>query len=247
MDSMNINQFLEDTDAIVDYLRDRFTTRKVIIAGLSWGSIIGTKYSAWHPEKVSAYIGMSQFVNHKENQRLALEWLHSIANNKNDKKMIGDLESIGEPLVIGEQEELLMKHLAKNGGDVNNGRQVEKANIFGMIKPSLFSPDYTLKDIYKAAVSGATFSLVKAAELQAEINNVNLNAEVTQLSMPVYIFQGKHDKITNYGLTKEYYERLAAPAGKEFITLEQSAHYPNPHDFEIIVEKLKEISAVQLP
>jgi pimeloyl-ACP methyl ester carboxylesterase len=61
--------------------------------------------------------------------------------------------------------------------------------------------------------------------------------------MPVYIFQGAHDKITNYELSKEFTENLVAPARKEFITLEQSAHYPNGEDFKVIFTQLKEISA----
>jgi pimeloyl-ACP methyl ester carboxylesterase len=52
METMNINQFIEDTDVIVGYLTKRFNTDKVIIAGTSWGTIVGTKYSSKHPEKV---------------------------------------------------------------------------------------------------------------------------------------------------------------------------------------------------
>jgi pimeloyl-ACP methyl ester carboxylesterase len=242
MESMNITQFIDDTDAIVEYVRNRFNTGKVVIAGLSWGSIVGVKYSSLYPEKVSAYIGLSQFVNHTENQRRALEWLQGIAENNHDRIMLQDLASIGEPLLTGEKEELLMKYLSKHGGENYSDERTEKADIFGMMKPALLSPDYTLGDIYKSLFSGATFSLREAKDLLAEINAVNLKTEVRELAMPVYLFQGKQDKITNYGLTKEYFDHLVAPAGKEFVTLEHSAHYPNAHDFEIIMTKLKEIS-----
>lgn len=242
MESMNINQFVEDTDTVVEYLRDRFNTNKVIIAGLSWGSIVGTKFSALHPEKVSTYIGLSQFVNQKENQQLALDWLIDIAESNGNESMLQDLHSLGEPLLIGDKEELLMKYLSEYGGDNYSDEHTEKSSIFGMLKPALLSPDYSLVDIYKSIISGATFSLFEAKQLQTEINMVNLRTEVSELQMPVYIFQGKQDKITNYTLTKEYFEGLFAPAGKELITLEQSAHYPNAHDFSVIITKLQEIS-----
>jgi pimeloyl-ACP methyl ester carboxylesterase len=243
MDSMNITQFVEDTDVIVDYVRERYKTDKVIIAGLSWGSIVGTKYSAAHPEKVGAYIGLSQFVNHTENQRLATEWLVDIAERTGDEIMLQDLTSLGEPLLTGKKEELLMKYLSKHGGDNYSDEQTKKSDIFGMIKPALLSPDYSLGDIYKSVISGASFSLLKAKQLQDEINAVNFKTEISELPMPVIIFQGKHDKSTNYELTKEYFEGLIAPAGKEFITLQQSAHYPNAYDFGVITTKLQEISA----
>lgn len=243
LESMTISQFLADTDIVVDYVRDRLNADKVIIAGLSWGSLLGAKYSSLHPDKVGAYIGLSQFVNHSDNQRLALDWLSDIAESNRDQTMLDDLASIGQPLVTGEKEELLMKYLSKYGGDNYSDEHTEKASIFNMIKPALLSPDYSLRDIYKSMFSGATFSLVEAQELQAEINAADLRTEVPELLMPVYMFQGKQDKLTNYTLTEAYYTQLEAPAGKQLITLEQSAHYPNAPDFRIIMEKFKEISS----
>ncbi|WP_456279219.1 alpha/beta fold hydrolase [Bacillus sp. AK128] len=242
MESMNIEQFVEDTDIVVEYVKNRFNSNKVIIAGLSWGTIVGTKYSVLQPDKVGAYIGLSQFVNQTENQQLAMDWLIEAAESNEDERMVQDLTSLGQPLLVGEEEELLMKYLSKYGGDNYSDEHTEKSNIFSMIKPALLSPDYSLGDIYKSMLSGPVFSLVKAKQLQAEINEVNLKKEVLELQMPVYIFQGKHDKITNYDLTKEYFEDLSAPAGKYFITLDQSAHYPNEHDFSLINKKLKDIS-----
>jgi pimeloyl-ACP methyl ester carboxylesterase len=243
METMNINQFVEDTGCIVEYLTKRFIIDKVIIAGTSWGTIVGTKYSVQYPEKVGAYIGISQFVNHKENQQRSLQWLLEMGETENDKNMLKDLESLGQPLYTGKKEERFMKYVSKYRGDNYSDAKVEKANIFGMLKPALVSPDYSLGDIYKATVSGASFSLLKAKGLLAEMNEVNFLSEVDELKMPVYIFQGSHDKITNYELAREYTEKLKVPAGKEFITLEQSAHYPNEEDFKVVFAELKKIAS----
>lgn len=242
LETMNINQFLDDTNVVVDYLRERFKTEKVLIAGVSWGSIIGTKFSSTYPEKVQAYIGISQFVDNKETQNLSKEWLTEIANKENNKKMIKDLKSLGKPPFIGKDDELLSKYISKYGGDNYSDDKVKKASIFRLIQSAFVSPDYSLSDIYKAMVSGASFSLLKATHLQEEIHQVNFREEVIKLEMPVYIFQGKHDKLTNYTLTKKFYDSLLAPEGKEWITLENSAHYPNKEDFNILFENLKEIS-----
>ncbi|WP_252504938.1 alpha/beta hydrolase [Sporosarcina sp. Marseille-Q4943] len=243
IETMNINQFVEDTNVIVDYLTERFHTEKVLVVGTSWGTIVGTKYSIQHPEKVTAYIGISQFVNFKENQIRARDWLLNIAISNGDEKMRKDLESFGEPLYIGKPEERLMKYIGEYGGENYGDDEVHKADIAGWLGTSLVSPDYTLGDLYKALVSGATFSLKEAKDLQAEMNEINFISEVEELKMPVYIFQGVHDKITNYELAKEYTEKIEAPAGKEFIILEQSAHYPNGNDLKMIFEKLKEIAS----
>ena len=111
---VNLNQFVEDTDVIVEYLTERFHTDKVLIVGTSWGTIVGTKYSMQHPKKVAAYIGISQFVNFKENQIRARDWLLNIAKSNDNEKMLKDLESFGEPLYIGKTEERLMKYVGKS-------------------------------------------------------------------------------------------------------------------------------------
>ncbi|OCA88214.1 hypothetical protein A8F94_10440 [Bacillus sp. FJAT-27225] len=245
METMNINQFLDDTDVVVDYLRTRFEAEKIMIAGISWGSIIGTKYSSLHPEKVGAYIGISQFVDLQETQRRSTEFLKGIAQQEKDEQMLNDLESLGEPPYTGNADEIWSKYLSRYGGDNYEDENVKKASIFGLIKSAFISPDYSLSDIYKSMASGATFSLLEAKNLQAEINQVNLIKDVPRFEVPVYLIQGKHDGLTNYELTKEYFDNLEAPKGKGFTTLEQSAHYPNEEDFNILVAKLKEISAAQ--
>lgn len=244
LDSMNIHQFVEDTDVVVDYLRYRFKQDKVVLAGVSWGTIIGTKYCSSYPEKVKAYIGLSQFVDNKETQRRSIDWLTKIGQNQKNEKMLRDLKSLGEPPFIGDEDKLLSQYISKYYGDNYSDEKVKKANILGLIKSAFISPDYTLADIYKSMVSGASFSIFKAKDLQNEIHQVNFMEEISQLKMPVYIFQGVHDKLTNYKLTKEFTERLVALEGKEFITLEQSAHYPNQADFNLIFSRLEEISTI---
>jgi pimeloyl-ACP methyl ester carboxylesterase len=243
LETMNICQFVDDTDVVVDYLLERFKKDKVFIAGMSWGTIVGTKYSNSYPEKVKAYIGISQFVDNNKTQNRSKEWLTEIAQNQKNEKMLSDLKSLGFPPYTSREEELLSKYISKHGGDNYSDDKVKKANIFALLKWSLISPDYSLVDLYKAMVSGASFSLIEAKNLQQEINQINFVEEISELQMPVYIFQGAHDKVTNYRLTKEFTNSLVTPAGNEFITLEQSAHYPNERDFNVIFSKLKEISA----
>ena len=56
---LTIERLLADTDEVVDYLRERFDQEKVVIAGHSWGTVLGMEYVNTHPEKVAAYIGVA--------------------------------------------------------------------------------------------------------------------------------------------------------------------------------------------
>ncbi|MBP5262598.1 MAG: alpha/beta hydrolase [Clostridiales bacterium] len=64
--TLSFEQQLSDLDALVDYCCDRFGQDKVIIAGHSYGSLLGSSYVLAHPEKVSAYIGIGQVINEKD-------------------------------------------------------------------------------------------------------------------------------------------------------------------------------------
>ncbi|MGA9226563.1 MAG: alpha/beta fold hydrolase [Mesobacillus sp.] len=242
IETMNVHQFVDDTKQIIDYLTERFDQDMIYLSGMSWGSIIGMKIVEEHPEKIKGYFGISQFVNNAENQRLSTEWLWDIAVKKNDKKLKEDLASFGEPPYTIEKEEKFSKYISQFGGDNYSDEKVKKANILNYVKPIFISPDYTLKDIYSVLVSGAKFSLFTAKELQKEIQQEVDLQTIRRVYSPIYIFQGKHDKLTNYDLSLDFYNQLEVQGDKEFITLENSAHYPNEEDFKIIIEKMINVS-----
>ncbi|MEH7884212.1 alpha/beta fold hydrolase [Bacillus sp. JJ1609] len=242
IETMNVHQFVDDTKQIIDYLTERFGQDKIYLSGMSWGSIIGMKCVEEYPEKIKGYFGISQFVNNAENQRLSTKWLRDIAVRKNSKKLKEDLASFGEPPYRIEKEEKYSKYISKYGGDNYSDEKIKKANILNFLKPIFSSPDYTLKDIYSVLVGGAKFSLFTAKELQKEIQQEVDLQTIRRVHAPIYMFQGKHDKLTNYDLALDFFNKLEVQGGKEFITLENSAHYPNEEDFKIIIDKLMKVS-----
>ena len=64
----DFEQAIEDVDALVNYLCDRFKKDKVFLMGHSYGSLLGVNYVSKHPEKVESYIGIGQSVSIAETQ-----------------------------------------------------------------------------------------------------------------------------------------------------------------------------------
>ena len=62
--SMTREQFVSDTIAVTDYLRERFGQDRIFLLGHSWGSYIGIQAAAQHPELYRAYIGMGLSLIH---------------------------------------------------------------------------------------------------------------------------------------------------------------------------------------
>ena len=72
-DATSFDQALEDLDALVDYLCNRFAQEKVIIMGHSYGTILGSEYASTHPQKVAAYIGVAQVLSMEETDEFSYQ------------------------------------------------------------------------------------------------------------------------------------------------------------------------------
>lgn len=62
-ESMNVEQLIDDTIAVTNYLRDRFGQHKIYLLGHSWGSYLGIQVAAREPDLFHAYISMGQVVH----------------------------------------------------------------------------------------------------------------------------------------------------------------------------------------
>ncbi len=241
IDTMNLSQFTEDATIIVDYIREHYRQEKIFIIGLSFGTVIGTQLVSKYPEKFHAYVGISQITDITKGHELGYSWLQKEAITNNDEKTLLILEDLGKGPYLAEEEDQFSDLINQYKGMNYFDDTIEKVNLFGLIKGAFTSPDYSLLDLYKAFISGPQFSLVKSQELKKEIILTNFFETVKTIDIPVYIIHGKYDKQASYGLSKQYYEMLDAPNGKEFITLQHSAHYPNKLDFTLINDTLKKM------
>ncbi len=237
--TMNLRQFTDDANVIVDYIRETYHQEKIFVIGQSFGTVIGTQLVAHYPEKIYAYMGISQLTNSSKGQELGYQWLKSEAIANDDKKTLQVLETLGKGPYFADEEDQFSDLINQYKGMNYYDDTIKKVNVINLIKGAFTSPDYSLHDLYKAFILGPQFSLVKSTELKKEILETNFFESTKRIDVPVYFIQGKYDKQTNYELAQQYYELLDAPNGKQFITLEHSAHYPNALDADIILNAIK--------
>ncbi len=57
---ITVDQIVDDTLAVTDYLQRRFEVPKIYLMGHSWGSFIGIQAAARAPQRYHAYIGVGQ-------------------------------------------------------------------------------------------------------------------------------------------------------------------------------------------
>jgi pimeloyl-ACP methyl ester carboxylesterase len=219
--SMTFDRLVEDCTELVDHLRTRFNTQKVLIVAHSGGTVIGLKTVHRYPEKVHAYVGISQIVNDYEQQRISYEFVVEKADKAGDKKTRLAIEAIGlPPYDVPKKEHEKAGHIGKYGGLVykNTIRR-----MLGIMLNYLTSPEYSLSEAF-GTMRGTGLHFTQNA-LWKEITSIDFTKEIQSLEVPIYFFIGKYDMITPSILVENFYDNLNAEKGKTLVTFENSAHF----------------------
>ena len=217
---MTIGQMISDTIAVVHYLKNRFNTEKVYVMGHSWGSLLGVLTVQQVPELFHAYIGIGQVARQDESERLAYTFMLQEFRKANNKKMLRKLEKFpidkgGEVGIqyLGVRSEGMMK--------LGIGIMHHCTSMMECVMTVLGYKGYNLKEKFKFPM-GNSFSLRCLWDF---VIQTDLIKQVTELKVPVYIFQGKYDYQVSYVIAKEFAATVKAPV-KGFYTFENSAHSP---------------------
>ena len=234
-ESMTVDQLVDDTIAVTDYLRERFSQPKIYLLGHSWGSYIAIRAAERAPERYQAYIGMGQITHQIESEKLAYDYALARSRAQGDAKTVRKLEAspvtTDAPLPDGWNA---MRDDVMHRLGVGTTREMRSV-ITGVFLPSWKSREYTLPE--KIALWRGKFG--SRPIFWNEFMNVDLRAEVPTLAVPTYFVQGRHDYTTNYGLARDYFGKIQAPA-KGFYTFEDSAHGPAFEEPEKMLRVLRE-------
>jgi pimeloyl-ACP methyl ester carboxylesterase len=229
-ESINIDQMVEDTRELSQYLINRFQKDKIFILGHSWGSYLGMRTIYKYPELFKAYIGIGQVSNQRKSEELSYQFVLNKAKETHNEKAIKELGKIGYP------ENGLYKDLQKGMMVERNwvmyyggaAWMKSKKDFFPMfIKPLILFKEYTVSEKINY-LKGLNFS---QELLWDPLMNQQLVDLVKKVEVPVYILQGRHDYQTCFDLAKIYFDSLDAPR-KEFIEFSNSAHML-PYNLEI--------------
>ncbi|MCD4731951.1 MAG: alpha/beta hydrolase [Bacteroidales bacterium] len=222
-ESMNLAQFISDTQELSKILAKRFNKEKIYLIGHSWGSLLGILTAYKHPDLFYAYLGIGQVCYQYKGEQISFEWVKEQANKHNNEDAVEALSEISFPDSLGNIDAWLdylmveRNYVTKYGGGVTH----ELTGMWPVIKMVLETKEYTFME----KINFMPASLFSIEHLWLEVINKNLMNEIDSMQVPVYIFQGIHDYQTPYTIAKEFYDQLKAPQ-KAFFTFENSAHSP---------------------
>ncbi len=216
-DTINIKQYVNDTLELAELIERRYDANKVILIGHSWGTIIGLRAALKSPELFSAYVGMGQVINTRDNERVSYEHAVSAAQREGNKQALSELESIapypGQTPLTPDRIMLARKWVQYFGG--LSAFRSESSYYFSA---PLLSPEYNA-DAVSALDQGSLFTLERVLP---EILDLDYK-QVIEFPIPIFMFMGRHDYYTPSKMTEAWLKKLKAPY-KKGIWFEKSAH-----------------------
>jgi pimeloyl-ACP methyl ester carboxylesterase len=213
------DRFQTDAEDLVQWARKRFKKQKVFVLGHSWGSMLGLKLAAAHPEWLHAYIGMGQITDGLESERRGWTWTMAKARADQNEEAIRELQSIapypgGSGPIPVESIMIQRKWLGHYGGAAwrRKGGDFEAAAI-------KLAPEYSDDDVRNAfkgqrAVSYALLPTVLSSDL----------SKIRTLKVPLILMLGRHDINVSSDVAAEWFGKVRAPS-KKLIWFERSAHH----------------------
>ncbi|MFT4073764.1 MAG: alpha/beta hydrolase [Dysgonamonadaceae bacterium] len=238
LETMTIEQLVDDTRQITEYLKSRFNQEKIYLMGQSWGTYLGVKTIEKYPENYLAYIGIGQLSNQKESERLAYKYMLQNARKIGDKEVIKKLEGHNPDAETFPDNEYLIKVRTAIVNKYGIGMMHEGVTKTQMLQCMLAFKGYTITEKINF-LRGADFSMEYLFQL---VLNDNLFESSLVFEIPFYILQGEYDYQVSYCLAKEYLDTLEAPR-KDFFTFNNSAHSPNMEEPEEFVKIFRRIAS----
>jgi len=230
-DTMTTEQFVDDTIAVTNYLKERFGQDKIYLMAHSWGTYIGIQAAQKAPELFNAYIGVAQDVNVCESEKLAYEYMLNYYKNSGDEKTLKQLKSM--PYDSDDYNKIRDSVMHRAG--IGTTRTMNSV-VTGIFFLSLACREYTLTEkinIWRGKISSGE------STLKDEFYANDLSKTVTKLDLPVYFMSGEYDYTLNYNMAEDYFKQLDAPV-KGFYLFQNSAHSPmfeEPEKFLNIIQE----------
>jgi pimeloyl-ACP methyl ester carboxylesterase len=219
-DGSRVEAMVGDTEQLLAMARERFGAPALVV-GFSMGAMIAARATARRPDLVAALVTVGLDIDGPAAEHGAYEFALATARSRKNRRAIRQLEAIGPPPHLRQEEFATRVRWVMNFGGARVGHTYNSL-ARGLLLSLLRSPDYSPGDVIRA-LRGITAA---QAALQPELAVLDLTGTLTRLPVPVVMVQGRHDQVAPAAAAQRYADLLQAP-GKQLIWFEHSAHMPH--------------------
>lgn len=222
----DIDLLVNDLNEIVEYAKERFGKDKVILAGHSWGTVIGSIYVQKYPENVSCYIGISQITNLYENKlnvaREALE-KDEIKGTEDEQTLTELIKRMSQ---VNEYDDMSLEDLCQLVSVSSKYIACEgEMSGFSQMITGITSPDMNFDDMkwFMLQMHTEEFFVQNKEIMEYAFFGFDIDTFSKTYNVPVYYLAGTGDYAVCQKDVQAYYENIEAP-DKAFYWVENAGH-----------------------
>jgi pimeloyl-ACP methyl ester carboxylesterase len=242
VDGITLENLLDDTCTVTEYLKERFHKDRIYIMGFSGGTHIALREAARHPENYIAYIGMAQCVTDSaENDTLMYGFMKDVFTKRGQDGKLKRLEASVDHLEDGSVRCRDWYEYVNLLHDAGGGTIRDKSEFAGITWPIITCRCYTVSEKI-GYVRG--MKMYRTAPLAEDLDGFDYRNSITRLEIPAYFISGEYDYNCPWELVQEYCDGLDAP-DKAFYRIKDSAHSPlweNAGDSIDIMKQIREMT-----
>ncbi len=239
-DQITLENILQDTHDVTQYLKERFGKEKIYIMGFSGGTHIALRAAQKYSEDYIALINMAQCVTDGEERDILIyQFMKDVFTKRNDRRALQKLEAATEQTEDGKVRCKNWYDFVYLLHDAGGGTILNKTEFEGIVLPILFCRCYTMKEKLQYVPA---MKMYRTTPLQAELEGFDYRKEIEELKIPAYFISGAYDYNCPWELVQEYEENLKAP-DKGFYRIENAAHSPlweNAKETCAVMKQIKE-------
>lgn len=215
--SVTIERMAQDGAEVSEFVRRRMHKQKIIVLGLSWGTILGVHMAKERSDLFYAYVGTGQMVSEREGEPIVYAQVMDKARARGDRKAVKELEEIGPP-PYDSQEKLGVQR--KWGRAYEPGAQ---SNL-SLLSTILFESPASFRDV-RDYIRGVVDSQNHffGETMAGPLTEVDLRTLGTDFAIPIFVFQGAEDDVAPVRLAEAYVSSLKAPE-KQFVAIGGAGH-----------------------
>lgn len=212
--TLTIERIAEDGIAVAAAVARKLGKRKIILAGGSWGSIIGVRMAKLRPDLFYAYIGNAQVVS-PHDEAVAYRRVLDKARNRGIASAVTELEKAGPPPYRSPDAFRAQRRWASI---------FEKHPRVDIQKEVASTPGTVPADLSVwAAGFLASDAHFRGANMQGPAQTIDLTTWGPEFELPVILIQGAEDDVTPTSEVRKYFEWIQAPT-KRFLVIEGAGH-----------------------
>ncbi|MCL2438278.1 MAG: alpha/beta hydrolase [Coriobacteriia bacterium] len=232
-EDLSMDVLVEDLRQTVQYVKEKYETDRIFLAGHSAGSMLGTEYIIKYPNDVAGYIGYGQMVDSEAAEKSWFPHLKAAVLKSGKKSDIKKVNSVSTDFPDLPRDEYVKATVLLTGLEFKYSFKVnEVTQIYRK------SPIMTFKDAIQM-VQMNTGGKISQKLLGDVIYGCDFR-DVTEYQVPIYYILGRYDEWTPSTIVAEYFEAITAPK-KGLYWIEDAGHMVDTDNPEAFFEAVKEI------